>query len=79
MNCENCGIEFEGRPNRSTCSNKCRRDLEHRRRRWDRLAEVADSYLVRSVADPLIPVTPKQKAEWLAARAEIIAQMGLRP
>jgi hypothetical protein len=35
LTCEHCGNTFEGRPNRRTCSVRCRRALEDRRRFWD--------------------------------------------
>ena len=41
MTCCNCGIEFEGRPNRQYCSVRCRRDIELRRRYWDQAQKYA--------------------------------------
>ena len=35
LNCENCKKPFEGRSNRKTCSVRCRRTLENKRRFWD--------------------------------------------
>lgn len=34
--CEHCKNLFEGRPNRKTCSVRCRRIIENKRRFWDR-------------------------------------------
>lgn len=36
MTCEYCKKPFLGRPNRRTCSVKCRRTLENKRRFWDK-------------------------------------------
>jgi predicted nucleic acid-binding Zn ribbon protein len=33
--CEHCHEPFQGRPNRKTCSVRCRRILENKRRFWD--------------------------------------------
>ncbi len=74
--CENCKREFEGRPNRKTCSNGCRRSLEFGRREWDRKA-LRVRCLERNAASEYL--TKKQRANWQRQADEALARLGERP
>ena len=76
--CENCKREFEGRPNRRTCSVGCRRSLEFGRREWDRKA-LHVRWLELNGTSPALHRTPKQREHWLKQAAEAAAKLGPRP
>ena len=73
--CENCKHEFEGRPNRRTCSPGCRRSLEMGRREWDRRAGYV-RYLERNAHSEHL--TKKQRANWQAQFEAANAKLGPR-
>jgi hypothetical protein len=56
-----CGVEFVGRPNRFHCSVGCRRQLEMRRREWERQARHVRWLEMNAAIEWL---TKKQRANW---------------
>jgi len=50
--CSNCGESFDGRSNRETCSVKCRRHLEYKRRKWDRIDNKATDLEIAAIPGP---------------------------
>jgi len=76
LTCENCKREFEGRPNRRTCSVGCRRSIEFGRREWERKA-LHVRYLERNAASEYL--TKKQRAHWQQQADEASAKLGPRP
>jgi hypothetical protein len=61
LTCQNCGQSFSGRPNRLHYSVGCRRQLEMRRREWERQARHV-RWLEMNAASEWI--TKKQRANW---------------
>ena len=78
--CELCKKEFVGRPNRRTCSVKCRRTLERRRRFWDGL--MAHAEFCQLQAD-WTWLTEEERASWArdaaVERARVLVRYGPRP
>lgn len=74
--CECCKREFEGRPNRRTCSVSCRRSIEFGRREWDRRALHVRS-LERNANSEYL--NKRQRAHWQAQFEEALAKLGERP
>ncbi len=74
--CQNCGGELLGRANRKHCSVGCRRQLEMRRRDWERAA-MRVRFLERYAASPYL--TKKQQANWQQQADEALAKLGPRP
>lgn len=74
--CESCKRPFEGRPNRRTCSNNCRRSLEMGRRLWDRRAAYVRFLELNANSEYL---TKKQRENWQRQFEEASAKLGPRP
>jgi hypothetical protein len=74
--CESCGSPFQGRANRRTCSNNCRRSIEMGRRLWDRRSARV-RYLERNANSEYL--NKKQRDHWQAQFEEASAKLGPRP
>ena len=53
--------------------------MDAARRRWDKMAEIVEYYVLNSIPDPLVRVTPEVAAEWKAAADLVRAEIGERP
>lgn len=76
LTCRQCGVEFVGRPNRLHCSVGCRRQLEMRRRDWERQARTV-RWLEMNAASEWI--TKKQRANWQQRADTARALLSPRP
>ena len=78
--CGYCKEPFEGRPNRKTCSTKCRRTLENKRRFWDRKFSYVRHCQLQADWDML---TAEQRKHWQKeadiAREKLLKVYGNRP
>ena len=78
--CEHCKKPFPGRPNRKTCSVKCRRTLENKRRFWDSRFRYVRHCEVQANWDGL---TVAQRAHWQKeadeVREKLLKMYGNRP
>ena len=78
--CENCKASFLGRPNRRTCSVKCRRTLEVKRRFWDRKFRYVHFCEVQANWETL---TAEQRKKWQEkadeTREKLLGVYGNRP
>jgi hypothetical protein len=78
--CENCKTVFDGRSNRRTCSVRCRRLLENRRRFWDHRAEYMKRCEIQAGWQSL---SVEQRAYWALegekAKERLIKAFGPRP
>ncbi len=74
--CECCKAEFQGRPNRRTCSVGCRRQLEMLRRDWDRRAARLRFFQTQANAERH---SAKQRAAYQAEADAEAARLGARP
>jgi hypothetical protein len=74
--CESCKREFEGRPNRRTCSIGCRRSVEFGRRLWDRRAAIVRYYERNTYSEYL---TKRQREHWRKKFEAAQAPLGSRP
>jgi hypothetical protein len=74
--CQNCKKEFLGRANRLHCSVGCRRQLEMRRRDWERQA-MRVRFLERNANSEYL--TKKQRAHWQAQADAALAMLPPRP
>jgi len=81
--CPVCGETFQGRPNRETCSVRCRRHIESRRRSWDLREAKAVEAEMGVFPDPttalICQIGEKEKAEYKVLAAAIRAANGERP
>ena len=81
MICGNCNEPFTGRPNRRTCSVDCRRELEYRRKSWDRQFEYVDFCETQANFNEWL--TDEQRRNWqkeaYTQREEILKTCGPRP
>jgi len=80
MTCEYCKTPFKGRPNRKTCSVRCRRVLERKRKFWDRKFGYVRFCEVQANWDML---TADQREHWQRkadeAREKLLKVYGNRP
>jgi predicted nucleic acid-binding Zn ribbon protein len=78
--CESCKKDFEGRPNRRTCSTKCRRILEKKRKFWDRKFGYVHFCQLQADWDTL---SAPERASWQKkadeARGKLLKIYGERP
>ena len=78
--CEHCKQPFLGRPNRKTCTVRCRRILENKRRFWDRKFSYVRLCEVNANWDTL---TPEQRSHWKKegdeVREKLLKVFGPRP
>jgi hypothetical protein len=78
--CEYCKKTFLGRPNRKTCSVKCRRTLENKRRFWDSRFAYVRHCQIQADWDSL---TTTQREHWQKeadeAREKLLKIFGNRP
>jgi len=78
--CENCRESFLGRPNRKTCSVRCRRILENKRRFWDSKFRYVRFCEIQANWDTL---TPEQRVHWQKeadeVREKLLKVFGTRP
>lgn len=78
--CEHCKKPFPGRPNRKTCSVKCRRTLENKRRFWDSRFRYVRHCQIQADWDLLDAAQREHwKKEGAKAREKLLLTYGSRP
>ena len=79
MTCAVCGATFNGRPNRQYCSTVCRRELERRRRAWDKRAAAVAPGGIYDLNTNMPGRTERQRAHWQSKWDEARASLSDRP
>lgn len=79
IKCANCRTVFVGRENRETCSVRCRRGLEYKRRKWDRIEDRAIDTELQAIPGLLYEVTDEMAEAYRKEAAAIRRFNGERP